>query len=85
MTYSIAWAVFAFVMLLIGILRNVRAVRLGAIALLSITLAKLFLHDLDQLSELYRIGAFVCVAVIAILASFAYQRFLVPREGAGRT
>jgi uncharacterized membrane protein len=54
-------------------------VRLAAIALLSIALAKLFLHDLDSLSELYRIGAFITVAIIAIVASFVYQRFLSPR------
>ena len=36
---------------------------------------KLFFHDLSQLDQLYRIGAFIAVAVIAILASFLYQRF----------
>ena len=37
---------------------------------------KLFFHDLSQLDQLYRIVAFIVVAVIAILASFLYQRFL---------
>ncbi|PYI63710.1 MAG: hypothetical protein DMF07_09485, partial [Verrucomicrobia bacterium] len=37
---------------------------------------KLFFHDLSQLDQLYRISAFVVVAVIAIVASFLYQRFL---------
>jgi uncharacterized membrane protein len=44
-----------------------------------VTFAKLFLHDLDSLTQLYRIGAFIAVAVIAIVASFVYQRFLLPR------
>ena len=39
------------------------------------TILKLFFHDLARLDQLYRIGAFVAVAVIAMLASFAYQRF----------
>ena len=43
--------------------------------LLSVTLLKLFFHDLARLDQLYRIGAFIGVAVIAMLASFAYQRF----------
>ena len=43
--------------------------------LLCVTLLKLFFHDLAQLGQLYRVGALVGVAVIAILASFAYQRF----------
>ena len=56
----------------------VRALRFSAVALLCLALAKLFLHDLDALSQLYRIAAFITVAIIAIVASFAYQRFLSP-------
>lgn len=78
MTYTIAWAVFAFVLLVGGIARNLRPLRLSAIALLSLALAKLFLHDLDSLNQLYRIGALISVAAIAIIASFIYQRFLTP-------
>jgi uncharacterized membrane protein len=40
-----------------------------------VTLIKLFFHDLAQLAQLYRIGAFISVAVIAMIASFAYQKF----------
>jgi len=76
MTYTIAWSIFALALLVLGIMRNVRPVRLVAIALLALAFAKLFLHDLDSLNQLYRIGAFVTVAIIAIVASFVYQRFL---------
>jgi uncharacterized membrane protein len=75
MTYSIAWALFALLLLVIGILRKIPATRYAALALLSVTLLKLFVHDLARLNQLYRIGAFLGVAVIAMLASFAYQRF----------
>ena len=75
MTYSIAWALFALVLLVIGILRRVPASRYAALGLLSVTLLKLFFHDLARLGQLYRIGAFIGVAVIAMLASFAYQKF----------
>jgi uncharacterized membrane protein len=75
MTYSIAWALFALGLLVAGIVRGSRASRYAALGLLSVTLLKLFFHDLARLDQLYRIGAFVGVAVIAMLASFAYQRF----------
>ena len=75
MTYSIAWALFALLLLVIGILRKLPAARYAALALLSATLLKLFFHDLAHLGPLYRIGAFIGVAIIAMLASFAYQRF----------
>jgi uncharacterized membrane protein len=75
MTYSIAWAVFALVLLVVGIARRVRTPRYAGLALLGVTILKLFFHDLANLDQLYRIGAFVAVAAIAMLASFAYQRF----------
>jgi type II secretory pathway pseudopilin PulG len=75
MTYFIAWALFALVLLVAGIFKKVPAARYAAMGLLCITLVKLFFHDLAQLGQLYRIGAFIGVAVIAMLASFAYQKF----------
>jgi len=83
MTYSIAWALFALGLLVAGISRKTRPLRYAGLGLLSVTLLKLFLHDLALLGQLYRIGAFIGVAVIAMLASFAYQRFFAAgaREG----
>jgi uncharacterized membrane protein len=66
---------FALVLIVIGIIRKLPAARYAALALLSVTLIKLFFHDLANLDQLFRIGAFIGVAVIAMLASFAYQRF----------
>ncbi len=80
MTYSIAWALFALGLIVIGMRVKQRAARYAGVALLGVTLVKLFLHDLSDLSELYRIGAFVSVALILIAASFIYQRFLVPDQ-----
>ena len=75
MTYSIAWALFALVLLIIGIWKKIPGARYSALGLLSVTILKLFFHDLAQLGQLYRIGALIGVAVIAMLASLAYQRF----------
>jgi uncharacterized membrane protein len=79
MTYSIAWALYAFALLLVGMKQKTGWVRYAGVALLLVTLGKLFLHDLGNLSQLYRIGAFIGVAIILIVASFVYQRFLVPK------
>src|SRR5205814_5730625 len=80
MTYSIAWALFAFGLLLVGMKQKTGWVRYAGVVLLLVTLLKLFLHDLGNLSQLYRIGAFIGVAIILIIASFVYQRFLVPKK-----
>jgi uncharacterized membrane protein len=75
MTYSIAWALLALGLLIFGIAKKIPSARYAAMALLLVTLLKLFFHDLAQLAQLYRIGAFIGVAIIAMLASFAYQKF----------
>ena len=80
MTYSIGWALFALGPIIAGMRMKQPAARYAGVALLGVTLAKLFLHDLSDLSELYRIGAFVSVALILIAASFIYQRFLTPKR-----
>lgn len=80
MSYTIGWAVFAFGLLLISMWQRAPAGRSGALALFAVTVAKLFLHDLAHLSALHRIGALFAVAVIAIGASVAYQRFLGTQE-----
>ncbi len=80
MSYTIGWALFALGLLSAGLWKQQRAARYAAIALLSVALLKLFFHDLARLEALYRIGALFAVAVIAILASFAYQRFLPSNE-----
>jgi hypothetical protein len=80
MSYSIAWALFALLMLIVGMRKEIAPVRYAGLGLLGITVIKLFFHDLSQLDQLYRIGAFVVVAIIAILASFLYQRFLAAAE-----
>ena len=75
---ALGLAIAAFGPLLVaGILRKVPASRYAALGLFSVTLLKLFFHDLARLGQLYRIGAFIGVAVIAMLASFAYQRFFI--------
>jgi len=80
MTYSIAWSLFGLALLLVGMHRQLAPVRYAGIGLLVVTLVKLFLHDLANLDQLYRIGAFLFVAVVLIGASYLYQRFLAVNE-----
>jgi len=83
MTYSIAWGLFALALLAAGIVKRIRAARYAAIGLLCVTLLKLFFYDLAQLPQLYRIGAFLGVAVIAMIASFAYHKFFFAAKKKG--
>lgn len=76
MTYSIAWGLFALGLLVAGFAMRNAPTRYAGIGLLGITLLKLFFHDLARIESIYRIGALIAVALIALAASFLYQRFL---------
>ncbi|MBL9178377.1 MAG: DUF2339 domain-containing protein [Verrucomicrobiaceae bacterium] len=76
MTYTISWALFALTLLVLGIWKRNAPTRYAGIGLLAVTLLKLFLHDLANIDSGYRIGALIGVAIIALAASFLYQRFL---------
>lgn len=75
MTYTIAWAVFALVLVVVGLARRLGPCRWAGMGLLLVTVAKLIIHDLANLDALYRVGSVIGVAVIAFAASFLYQRF----------
>lgn len=76
MTYTLAWALFASGLMAVGFRRRHAAARFAGMGLLLVTLMKLFLHDLWRLGGLHRIGSLVGLAVVLILVSFVYQRFL---------
>lgn len=81
MTYSIAWGLFASAVLWAGFRMRHAVTRYVGLALVVITLLKLFLHDLFRLGGLYRIGSLIGLAVVLIALSFAYQKFFAaPKE-----
>ncbi len=80
MTCSIAWALFALLLIIIGLWKRVSGARYAGIGLLAITLGKLFFHDLAAIGSIYRIAALIVVAIIALAASFLFQRFFDQEE-----
>jgi uncharacterized membrane protein len=75
MGLSLLWTVYAFVAMGIGIHRRQPFVRLGAIGLFGLTVAKVFLVDLGRLDAGYRVLSFVVLGGILLLASFVYTRY----------
>ncbi len=78
MTYSLTWALYALAVLGAGVKVRSAGARYSGLGLLVVTIAKLFLHDLWALGGLYRIGALIGLAVVLILVSVIYQRFVAP-------
>jgi uncharacterized membrane protein len=82
LTMSVAWGLYAMALLLIGLWRRVRSLRHVALGFLILTVAKVFLHDLANLTGLYRILSFLGLGVSLIVVSLIYQRFVLARERA---
>ncbi len=73
-TYS-AWAmVFGAAMLGVGFWRKSAFLRWQALALLTLSIAKVFIVDTRQLSQGYRILSFLGLGILLLSVSFAYQR-----------
>ncbi|WP_428898212.1 putative membrane protein (DUF2339) [Parelusimicrobium proximum] len=81
LAYTLCWGLFAAGMLVWGIYKSSATVRKSALALFFVTLLKLFFIDLWQLGNLYRALAFIGIALIAIFASFAYQKYMKDSGG----
>ncbi len=74
--YSLGWLVFSIGMLVTGIKWDFVKVRWASLILLVITALKIFFKDLWSLGQLYRVASFIGLAVVLILVSFLYQRYL---------
>jgi uncharacterized membrane protein len=72
---SIAWGLYGTALIVIGIVRRYAPIRYLAIALLLVTVAKVFLVDLSQLGGIYRIIGFVGLGLFLLLAAWLYQRY----------
>ena len=80
LTTSIAWALYALALLAVGVRGKSRGARWLSLALMMVTVAKVFLYDLGELEDLYRVASLLGLAVSLIGVSFAYQRFVVSRD-----
>jgi polar amino acid transport system permease protein len=66
LTQSIAWVVYALVLLAIGMARRSVGVRWLSLVFLLLALGKVFLHDLGELEGLYRVVSFLEAAALTL-------------------
>lgn len=70
----ILWGVLAFVLLILGIKKQVKQLRIIALTLLGLTIVKLFVYDISNVSETGKIIAFILLGVLVLIISFVYQK-----------
>lgn len=76
LTLSLAWAVFALLLLALGMRRREIALRWVSLVFLVLTIGKVFLYDLGELTDLWRVASLVGLAFSLLAVSLAYQRFV---------
>ena len=68
------WSIAGLGALVFGLRRDLRLVRLGALALLLVSVGKVFLFDLATLTSIYRVASFIGLGLLLLMAAFAWQR-----------
>ena len=72
---SLLWAVYAAVLIVLGVVRRWRWVRLAGLALLAVPVVKLFAYDSQTLEQEYRVIAFIALGLLLLAGGLFYQRY----------
>lgn len=72
---SILWGAYSLFLISIGLWKNKKYLRIGAIALFAITLAKLVFYDLSSLGTISRTIVFISLGTLLLIISFLYNKY----------
>ena len=72
--YPILWGILSFALLIFGIKKQWKQLRIIALSLLGLTIVKLFVYDINNVSETGKIIAFILLGVLILIISFVYQK-----------
>ncbi|MEN8743360.1 MAG: DUF2339 domain-containing protein [Lentimonas sp.] len=79
-TYSVVWLVLAVAYQSIGLWRNQRVIHGGSLALLLLTVGKVFLVDASELEGIFRVFSFLGLGVALIGIGFFYNKVVFARQ-----
>jgi hypothetical protein len=72
---SILWGIYALAMIVVGIARDKKHLRIAAMVLLAIVLAKLFFYDIADLDTIPKTILFVTLGITLLIVSFLYNKY----------
>jgi len=75
--FPILWGVCSFALMVTGMRLKMRHLRIISLSLFFITLLKLFIFDIQGISEGGKIAAFISLGIILLVVSFMYQKLKV--------
>ncbi len=72
---SILWGVYALLLIILGIWKNKKYLRISAIVLFGVTLVKLFFYDIASLNGISKTIVFVSLGLLLLIISFLYNKY----------
>ena len=75
LSLSILWGVYALILIVFGLSRDLRHIRVGGMVLFAITLIKLFAYDLAGMSTILKTVVMIILGVLLLTASFIYNKY----------
>jgi uncharacterized membrane protein len=79
-TYSVVWLAYGVALLLFGIFWQSSPARFASAAITALTIAKVFLLDMADLTGFYRALSFIGLGLVLVGIGYLYQRLLFPRH-----
>lgn len=75
LVFTLVWAAYALGLLVSGIIVMKKNLRMAGLLFFMLTLCKLFLYDIGQMSSLVKTIVFILVGILILAGSFQYQRY----------
>ncbi|MCY7376829.1 MAG: DUF2339 domain-containing protein [Pyrinomonadaceae bacterium] len=72
---SILWGIYSLLLIVLGIIKQKKHLRVGAIVLFTVTLIKLFFYDIADLDTISKTVIFVTLGVLLLIISFLYNKY----------
>ncbi|MDD4970936.1 MAG: DUF2339 domain-containing protein [Paludibacter sp.] len=72
---TILWGVYSLAMIVLGIWKKNKDLRITAIVLFGVTLAKLFLYDIANLNTISKTIVLVSLGIMLLIISFLYNKY----------
>jgi len=79
-TYSAVWLAFGVVLLAVGTFLRSQPVRIASAAVVGLTVLKVFLIDMHDLTGIYQALSFIGLGAVLLGIGRFYQRLLFPRR-----
>jgi len=72
--FPVLWGVSSFILMVVGLRKDNRVLRIISLVVFFVTILKLFIIDVWDMAEGGRILAFVLLGVLLLIISFMYQK-----------